>query len=191
MASIHITSAQEDVTKVYGFNATGYFHKGEMIYVTIRASQQWGHVIPPDGVTVFLNVSFNASDGGSINLVACYDAEPSTGGYGMTAPSLELINVSVITSTIDAPLSAASARALAEGGYLGGTVQRDGNLTVALDGQSVFNNFMSHDPPLITLRKTEPIFLYSYLSPFGLVSVVLGVTLLVFGWRKRERRRYK
>jgi hypothetical protein len=177
--------------KIRNFYATGYFYRGETMYVSIVADRDWAKMITQD-VLVFLNVSFIASDGGRIDLVVCYNAwTTDISGSTRAEPALDLINVSMIGSSGDVPVSEASARALAKAECLGGTVQRDCNLTVALDSRSVFNNFYSDVSPLIVLRASKTVFLYSYLLPFGLVLAVLAVPLLVFGWRKRKRRSSK
>jgi hypothetical protein len=192
-AGVRTTSARENVTQQYGFEVTSYFRAGETIYVSVLPNQKWGKVITMD-VEVGLNFSFITSDGGWTNLTAYYLAAPageeSAGGM-YSAPSMDLENVSGIVSSGGATLSD-EASVATDWGLVGGIVQRDGNLTVALDEQSVFRNFMSTDSPIIVLRKSEPVFPYSCLSPFGIVSVVLSVPFLVFGIRrKKERRRPK
>lgn len=200
IAAIHATSTSETVkdvrgvyaNNVYDFNDTAHFQRGEAVYVVIRANPQWpGSAMLPPEIQLPLNVSFTASDGGNVSLVAYYDInQPQQTGGGMNAPSMEVINVSVVGSSGAAPLSVAEGQE-----FLGGTVQRDCNLTVAFDSQSIQSlaGFGPHsqDPPFFRWSKAESFFPYSYVLPFGIVLAVLAVPLLVIGWRKEERRRHK
>jgi hypothetical protein len=172
----------------YVFDATGYFHRGETVYVWMRAYEKWpnNHYVTEE-IQFYLNVSFVASDGGRINLTVWYDGTPSSGGYGLTAPDYEVLNVSATGISGDPPVSEESAVALGKQNYLGGIVQRDCNLTIAFDKKTIHSIAGSDDPPYISLRKSGPVFPYSYLLPFGVVLPVLGVPPLVIGWRRRER----
>lgn len=171
------------------FETTGYFYSGETMRLTMTTPHDWAHLIT-DSVTVFLNFSFTASDGGSIRFRATFDAYTGDiSGTTLQNPALDLINVSMFSSSGNAPVSEASVSKLADQGLLGGAVLRDGNVTVALDSQAVSNSFGSSIAPKIALRAEKTLFPYAYLLPFGVVSIVLAVPFLVLGWRKREGRR--
>jgi hypothetical protein len=171
------------------FETTGYFYSGETIRVVMTTPHDWMHLIS-DSVTVFLNFSFTASDGGSIRFTAAFDAYTTdTSGLTRINPELDLINVSMFSSSGNAPVAEASVSKLANEGFLGGAVLRDGNVTFALDNQTASNDFGSSAAPKIALVADKTLFPYAYLLPFGVVSIVLAVPLLVLGWRKREGRR--
>jgi hypothetical protein len=184
-STVHTMSDRFNAAGAREFQVTAYFNTSETVYVSILPNQKWGGVITMD-VEVALNVSFVGPGGGETNLTAYYLASPAS--TGLTAPSMELDNVSSVVSSGDAPLSDVGEVAP---GIFGGNIRRDGNLTVAVDKQSVYNNFMSTTPPEIILRKAENYFPYSYLQPFGIVSLVSGVPFLLLGWRKSEGRRRK
>jgi hypothetical protein len=173
---------------VTGFEAAGFFYKDETMVVIITTPHDWAHLIT-DSVTVFLNFSFIASDGGSVKFRVAYDAWTiDVSGRTLQNPELDLINVSMTGSSGDAPVSQVSASKLANEGLLGGTVLRDGNVTVALDSQTTSNNFGSSTAPKIALRADKTLFPYGYLWPLGVASTVLAVPFLVLSWQKSGRR---
>ncbi|MEM3699427.1 MAG: hypothetical protein QXL57_00960 [Candidatus Bathyarchaeia archaeon] len=170
------------------WNVTGYYRKGEMMIVDIRAHREWGRFLA-GGRTVAINVTITGPDATRIDFV-CYFYVYQGSPLSIT-PVLSLLNA---TASVGAGGSSSESSLSVEKvqDYIGGVVKKEGNFTVIVDEKSIFNNFGSEDPPArIWLLKQEVSYPYMFLLPVGVTLTVLGVVLTSYELYKRKRKLFR
>ena len=168
------------------WNVTGYYKKGEIMVIDIKAHREWGIFLAGER-TVTVNISVTGPDNSSVDFVCYFYAY--RGSTQSITPSLYLFNASTIVHRENPSGDSLSVEKVQE--YIGGIIKKDGNFTVTVDKNSILNSFGSFDPPArIWLLKQEVSYPYAFLLPIGAALIVPGIVSIAHSLHKRKRKRF-
>lgn len=171
-------------TKTDSWNITRFFMEGDLIEVLIAPAEDWGTYldaptqdIPYPVKPVFVNITDPL---GNETEFYCEYVKPSE-----SSPTLYLYDV---TLTESHGLLVGENVSLGEVGIIG-MVMTTGNHTATITG--IYGGYTQSSPPTMGFRKgckiTQIKYPYSNFIYLGIATILSGVVLMIYGFRKRKK----